>query len=999
MNSRFGVSALSAALALSALAGAAHGAISVVRLGMGATDIASNGISAVGFVYHTDVDQYFIHKWTRGVGGATNFPGNEPQSEGVRASDTLSVIAMDGDNFTNWANINCFQGNTSVPQFTPGCTTLRYTPHVYSGGVWNNIGWLPRTQVPGQTYTNGTFDVWTGGTRCDFSTGSVGDMSGDGRYFIASGWTATTAPRTDGTCPSGICGQYRIGKYDLVTQSWSILPLVDGTSQYSRGDTINFDGSVVVGYDYGLSPDPDSPTGGVAPFSNRRLTVWVNNVGTHLNPYENNDNAPVNGPGTVVAGNGDRNYSIANYNQAPIANGDTFTIQRNQLLTVPARGFLANDVDPVGGPLSGDVPLALTAVNISAPSSGMLAANANGSFEFQPATNFTGAVTFTYKAQDSAGLQSGTATVTINVVNVTTPVAVNDYWAVARNGTLDVSPALDVGVLVNDMNLPHDGSETAQLVTNVTNGTLVFNTDGSFQYTPNPGFYGFDSFTYRAKNDSNQLSANTATVHINVLFDPPGVRLMKWTRSGPNWIPQSLGTMPDRVVPLGDLQIPTLSRAVKFYPTSVSDDGNTICGAVVYNNSNTTFGGTWIGFIWKPTLNGGVPMEFREYLETLDTTDQLPTDISTSYPEQMTPDGSTFLMSLFDQPNACLLSGGDHIVYTSPVACEQPRISYQPQTIVTSGVPSPYGFVFNVFASGSLPMTYQWQREDSNNPGTWFDVFEDPNCASYSQDMFEYLGTNTAQLRLGGNPSLEGNYRCIITNPCGSVTSAVVSLDRPAVPANDICSTAQSVGLGSYPFNLCASLVNEGIFSSCVTTQTAQDGGSDLWYQFVPTVTETVTIEACEAESTALDTNITVYPDCSYFPVLACSDNGCPTGSAAKITGFAVTAGVPVTIRLGKPDRFGNWQPCLGTLKIISEVPACPPQFVLANFNDTGASQGVIDVVDLFDFLDAWFAQTGDVCTSGCSADVVAPLGGSPDVTDLFDFLDAWFATNGTTCP
>lgn len=52
-------------------------------------------------------------------------------------------------------------------------------------------------------------------------------------------------------------------------------------------------------------------------------------------------------------------------------------------------------------------------------------------------------------------------------------------------------------------------------------------------------------------------------------------------------------------------------------------------------------------------------------------------------------------------------------------------------------------------------------------------------------------------------------------------------------------------------------------------------------------------------------------------------------------------------------------------------------------------NDGDVDVVDLFDYLDAWFAQTG-TCSSGCSADIVEPTG-SPDVVDLFDFLDHWF--------
>ncbi len=53
-----------------------------------------------------------------------------------------------------------------------------------------------------------------------------------------------------------------------------------------------------------------------------------------------------------------------------------------------------------------------------------------------------------------------------------------------------------------------------------------------------------------------------------------------------------------------------------------------------------------------------------------------------------------------------------------------------------------------------------------------------------------------------------------------------------------------------------------------------------------------------------------------------------------------------------------------------------------------------VTVADLFDFLDAWFAQYG-VCTTSCSADVDGL--NNVDVGDLFTFLDAWFA--GCTTP
>ena len=72
------------------------------------------------------------------------------------------------------------------------------------------------------------------------------------------------------------------------------------------------------------------------------------------------------------------------------------------------------------------------------------------------------------------------------------------------------------GVLGNDTD-PEDEALTAILVTDVANGTLTLNADGSFTYAPNLNFWGTDTFTYQA-NDGHGNSA-PATVTITVL--PP----------------------------------------------------------------------------------------------------------------------------------------------------------------------------------------------------------------------------------------------------------------------------------------------------------------------------------------------------------------------------------------------------------------------------------------------------------------------------------------------
>lgn len=70
------------------------------------------------------------------------------------------------------------------------------------------------------------------------------------------------------------------------------------------------------------------------------------------------------------------------------------------------------------------------------------------------------------------------------------------------------------GVLINDSDL--DGNYlTAVLVTNPANGTLIFNADGSFMYTPLASLTSFtDRFTYKAYDGA--LYSNVATVTIQV---------------------------------------------------------------------------------------------------------------------------------------------------------------------------------------------------------------------------------------------------------------------------------------------------------------------------------------------------------------------------------------------------------------------------------------------------------------------------------------------------
>jgi hypothetical protein len=81
------------------------------------------------------------------------------------------------------------------------------------------------------------------------------------------------------------------------------------------------------------------------------------------------------------------------------------------------------------------------------------------------------------------------------------PLAMDDAFAVAEDTSLN-EPA--PGVLGNDSDGTSDPL-TALLNTDVSNGTLTLNPNGSFTYTPATDFHGTDSFTYRANDGYRQL--------------------------------------------------------------------------------------------------------------------------------------------------------------------------------------------------------------------------------------------------------------------------------------------------------------------------------------------------------------------------------------------------------------------------------------------------------------------------------------------------------------
>ncbi|MBW2938861.1 tandem-95 repeat protein, partial [Aureisphaera sp. CAU 1614] len=192
-------------------------------------------------------------------------------------------------------------------------------------------------------------------------------------------------------------------------------------------------------------------------------------------------------------------------NNSTIANDDT----AQTLVDLPVPGnVLVNDFDP-----QNDNQVVTNVGTFPTTQGGSITIAADGSFVYTPPAGFVGDDTFEYFiADDGSPVATDSATLTITVYPIVRP-----NYTFANDDLYYTEPetAVNDDVSLNDTD-PEGDTQSFVLISGPSNGVLTFNPDGTFEYTPNPGFQGTDHFIYQANDNGTPMASDFATVTIVV---------------------------------------------------------------------------------------------------------------------------------------------------------------------------------------------------------------------------------------------------------------------------------------------------------------------------------------------------------------------------------------------------------------------------------------------------------------------------------------------------
>ncbi len=178
--------------------------------------------------------------------------------------------------------------------------------------------------------------------------------------------------------------------------------------------------------------------------------------------------------------------------EAPVTVADSYELDSDIVFTNAAPGVLANDTDADGD--------ALTAGLVSTTTNGTLVLAPDGSFTYQPDTDYVGIDTFTYEAIDAGGLTGNVATVTLTV-GTQEPAS-----GTVTFGTLGAANWLALGFTDNQ-----SAVNTASITTNGVTFTVTATTSGELNSNLDGTLWGVHGGSFATQLDENSGAQETVT--------------------------------------------------------------------------------------------------------------------------------------------------------------------------------------------------------------------------------------------------------------------------------------------------------------------------------------------------------------------------------------------------------------------------------------------------------------------------------------------------------
>ena len=287
---------------------------------------------------------------------------------------------------------------------------------------------------------------------------------------------------------------------------------------------------------------------------------------------------------TITDADGETSTATANFtisaNTNPNAINDKVTYAEDA--SAAEIEVLTNDTDSDGD--------SVTVLLINTDPEHGAAEVSNGKIFYAPTANYNGLDSFTYIVKDGQGGRDE-ATVAITVTSVNdAPALVNDTLTVDVGSSANV-----VSVLDNDSDVDADDLSISS-VTDALHGTATL-TAGVLTYTPEAGYTGSDSFTYKVSDGTDE---STGTVNITV---SAGNTMPTIAADSSTIVEDSKNQQVDVLANDSDADSDTLSVA------SVTQGENgtvTLSSGSVFYTPNANFTGT-DGFTYTATDgNGGL---------------------------------------------------------------------------------------------------------------------------------------------------------------------------------------------------------------------------------------------------------------------------------------------------------------------------------------------------------------------------------------------------------